>query len=38
MVKALLEKKAELEAEIGEEIPLELPQEGGTTVDLRLQP
>lgn len=31
VVKALLEKKAELEKEVGEEIEMELPQEGGTT-------
>jgi len=31
VVKTLLAKKAELEKEIGEEIPMELPQEGGTT-------
>ena len=29
--KSLLEKKAELEKEVGEEIDMELPQEGGTT-------
>ena len=31
VVKTLLAKKAELEKELGDEIPLELPQEGGTT-------
>ena len=31
VVKTLLEKKAELEKEVGEEIDMELPQEGGTT-------
>jgi len=36
VVKTLLEKKAELEKEIGEEIPMELPQEGGTTATVTI--
>ena len=34
----VLRKKSQLEAEIGEELPLELPQEGGTTATALVRP